>query len=185
MRNRSERRNLKDIRQGQREACEQAARQHYKAIYRFLAYLTGDASLAEDLTQETFVAAWANIRRYRARASFATWLHKIAYHKFIDSGRRLQRHAALIAGLKQDSPDVQETLDPLHQLTSDEHSRLLYEAMHRLEPFEHITIVLHYIQGLSFREMARVLDEPAGTVKWRTSQALKRLKEFLTNRVQP
>jgi RNA polymerase sigma-70 factor (ECF subfamily) len=164
-------------------ACEQAVRQHYRPIYRFLAYLSADASLAEDLTQETFIAAWANIGRYRGRASFGTWLHKIAYNKFVDSGRRLERHAALMAGLKQDNPDVQETLNPLHRLMCDERSRLLYESMRKLEPSEYITIVLHYIQGLSFRDMANVLDEPTGTIKWRTSRALKRLKKFLTGRV--
>ncbi|MHC4260636.1 MAG: RNA polymerase sigma factor, partial [Planctomycetota bacterium] len=64
-----------------------------------------------------------------------------------------------------------------------EHSALLYEAMRRLESSEYIVIVLHYIQGLSFREMAKVLEEPVGTVKWQTSHALKRLKGFLTGRV--
>ena len=183
MRRRSERQNLKYIREGQREACEKAVCQHYKPIYRFLVYLSGDASLAEDLTQETFIAAWANIGRYKGRASFGTWLHKIAYHKFIDSGRRLERDATLIAQLKEKSPGVTETSDPLYRITSDEHLRLLYEAVQRLESPEYITIVLHYIQGFSFREMAKVLDEPAGTVKWRTSRALKRLREFLTGRV--
>ena len=183
MRRRSERQNLKGIRQGRREACEEVVCQHYKSIYRFIAYLSGDASLAEDLTQETFVAAWANIGRYQGRASLGTWLHKIAYNKFIDSGRRLERHAALIARLKQDNPNVPDVLNPLHRLATDEHSRLLYEVMQGLDSSEYIVIVLHYIQDLSFREMAKVLEEPVGTVKWRTSRALKRLKEFLTGRV--
>ena len=183
MRNRSERQSLKYIREGQREACEKAVCQHYKSIYRFLAYLSGDTTLAEDLTQETFIAAWANIGRYKGRASFGTWLHKIAYHKFIDSGRKLERDATLIAELEQNSPGVTETSNPLHRLTSDEHLHLLYDVMRKLEPPEYITVVLHYIQGLSFREMAKVLDEPAGTVKWRTSQALTKLRKFLTGRV--
>jgi RNA polymerase sigma-70 factor (ECF subfamily) len=183
VRRRLERQNLKYIRQGRREACEQAVRQHYRSVYRFLAYLSGDASLAEDLTQETFIAAWANIDRYKGRASFGTWLHKIAYHKFIDSGRRLGRRVTSIARLKEESSGVTETSNPLYRLTLDEHSRLLYEAMHKLEPSEYMAILLHYIQGLSFREMAKVLDEPAGTVKWRTSRALTKLRKLLTGRV--
>ncbi len=183
MRRRAERQNLKNVRKGQREACEAVVCQHYKSIYRFMAYLTGDTNLAEDLTQETFASAWANIGRYKGRASLGTWLHKIAYHKFIDSKRSRQRYAAMMDRLKQDSRSVEETLNPLYKLTADEHSRLLYEAMHNLESFDYLMIVLHYIQDLSFREMAKVLDEPVGTVKWRTSQALKRLKAFLTGRV--
>jgi RNA polymerase sigma-70 factor (ECF subfamily) len=148
-----------------------------------MAYLTGDASLAEDLTQETFVSAWAGIGSYKGQASLGTWLHGIAYHKFIDSRRRLERHDTLITGLKQAGRDGPETSNPLHQLTADENSRFLYEAICRLESSDYLMIVLHYIQGLSFREMAKVLDKPVGTVKSRTSQALKRLKAFLTGRV--
>ena len=183
MRHRAEREKLKELRQGRREACEAVVRQHYRAIYRFMAYLTGDASLAEDLTQETFVCAWVNISQYKGRASVGTWLHQIAYHKFIDSKRKLRRQVALMAGLKKESPDKNEILNPLHKLTADEHLCLLHEAICGLESSERLVIVLHYIQGLSFREMAKVLDKSVGTVKWRTSQALKRLKVFLTGRV--
>ena len=175
--------NLKGIREGKRQACEAVICQNYKAIYRFVVYLTGDVSLAEDLTQETFVSAWSNIDQYKGQASLRTWLHKIAYHKFIDSKRRLERHAALMDKLKQDSCDVPKNLGPLCRVTADEQSRVLCEAMCKLESCEYLMIVLHYIQNLSFRQMAEVLDEPSGTVKWRTSRALKRLKEFLTGRV--
>lgn len=183
MRLRSERQNLKGILKGQRQAYEAVICQNYKSIYHFMAYLTGDTNLAEDLTQEAFASAWANIGHYKGRASLRTWLHKIAYHKFIDSRRRFKRHVTLLAGLRQGSRDVPETLNPLYRLMADEHSCLLYDAICRLEPSEHIVIVLHYIQGLSFREMSEVLGEPVGTVKWRTSRTLKKLKEILTGRV--
>ena len=148
-----------------------------------MAYLTGDASIAEDLTQETFTSAWANISSYKGRASLATWLHKIAYHKFVDLSRKHKRQAALVDGLKGENCDVPESLNPLYKLAADENSRLLREAIHKLQSPEYTVIVLHYIQDLSFREMAKVLDEPVGTIKWRTSRALKRLRTFLTGRV--
>jgi RNA polymerase sigma-70 factor (ECF subfamily) len=180
---RAERHNLKDIRKGQRQAYEAVICRHYKSIYRFVAYLTGDASLADDLTQETFVAAWANIDSYKGRALMKTWLHRIAYNKFIDSKRGLERHTAFMAGLKKETCDIPEASNPLYRLTADEHTRLLYEAMRNLKSSDYIVVVLHYIQGISFREMAKVLDEPIGTVKWRTNRALKRLRVFLTGRV--
>jgi len=148
-----------------------------------MAYLTRDTGLAEELTQETFASAWASIDRFKGRASIGTWLHKIAYRKFIDSTRRLQRNAALMAGLKEEKNHARQTSNPLHRLTADEHSRLLYEAISRLKSSEYIVVLLHYIQGLSFRQVAKVLDRPVGTVKWQTSQALKRLKAYLTGRV--
>jgi RNA polymerase sigma-70 factor (ECF subfamily) len=148
-----------------------------------MAYLTHDTSLAEELTQETFASAWANIDRFKGRASIGTWLHRIAYRKFIDSKRNVQRNAALMAGLKEENGDTPETSNPLHRLTADENYSLLYEAMKMLKSSEYIVLVLHYIQGLSFRQVAKVLDQPVGTVKWQTSRALKTLKEYLIGRV--
>ena len=178
-----ERKNLKKLLQGKREAYEAVICQNYRAIYRFMAYLTGDTNLAEELTQETFTSAWDNIECFKGRASVGTWLHQIAYRKFIDSTRRLQRNAALMAKLKEEKDVVPESSNPLHLIIADEHSRLLYEAMRRLNLSEYSVIVLHYIQGLSFRQVAQVLDMPVGTVKWQTNQALKRLKVYLTDRV--
>jgi RNA polymerase sigma-70 factor (ECF subfamily) len=176
---RDQRQNLKDL----RRACEAVVLQHYRSIYRFMAYLTRDSNVAEELTQETFASAWANIDRFKGRASVGTWLHRIAYRKFIDTTRSLQRNAALIAGLKEERDNAPETSNPLHRLTADENYRLLYEAMKMLKSSEYIVLVLHYIQGFSFREVAKILDQPVGTVKWQTSRALKNLKSYLTGRV--
>ncbi len=183
MRRRVQRRNLKKLRERQREAYEALVCQHYISIYHFIIYLTNDTNLAEELTQENFASAWSNIDSYKSLASLGTWLHQIAYHKFVDSRRRLQRNTALMDKLKQKKSEVLETWNPLYQLTTDEHIRMLYKAMHRLESSEYIAIVLHYIQDLSFCEMAAVLEEPVGTVKWQTSMALRKLKKFLAGRV--
>lgn len=180
---RAKRQNLKKLRQGRRKAYEAVICQHYRSIYRFMAYLTRDNALAEELTQETFASAWANVDYFKGRASVGTWLHQIAYRKFIDSTRRLQRNAALMDRLKEEKHGAQENSNPLHRLTADEHSRLLYEAMRSLKPSEYIVLLLHYIQDLSFRQVAKVLGLPVGTVKWQTSKALKKLKASLTGRV--
>lgn len=179
----SQRQNLKYIRQGRRQAYEALICQHYKSIYRFMVHLTANTNLAEDLTQETFVAAWANVHKFKGRASPKTWLLRIAYHKFIDSQRAAKHNTTLISNLKKDIPDAAQTPNPLYQLLADEHSYLLAEAIRRLQPPEYLLIVLHYFQDLSFREMAQVLAEPVGTTKWRTNRTLKKLRTFLSDGV--
>ncbi len=148
-----------------------------------MAYLTRDTGLAEELTQETFASAWANIDSFKARSSFQTWLHTIAYRKFIDSKRSHRRDADLMAGLEVENDNATQDSNPLHRLSADENTRLLYEAMRSLKQAEYIAILLHYIQGLSFRQVAKVLNQPVGTVKWQTSRALKTLKQYLSGRV--
>lgn len=149
-----------------------------------MAYLTGNGSLAEDLTQETFVSAWNKIDQFEGRAKLESWLHKIAYHKFIDSKRALDRQTKLINKLSMENQyKANKDFDPLYQLKADEHAHLLYIAMQKLSPSDYVVIVLHYIQSLSFRDTAKVLDEPIGTIKWRTSKALKKLRSYLTGGV--
>ncbi len=166
---------------GDREACVHLIRLHQAAIYRFLVHLAGDAHRAEDLAQETFAAAWVGIRTFRGGSSLATWLHRIAYRKFVDAHRRRPRAAFEpaegIDDLRSPSPD------PLDAVLAAEQSRRLYQALAKLEGLERDVLVLHYLQGLSLAEMAGILDEPVGTVKWRTHQALAKLKALLEGRL--
>ena len=170
--------NINDIRQG-RQAREVAVCQHYEQIFNFMAYLSGDRTVAEDLTQETFSSAWAKIDSCKGSTTFKSWLYRIAYHKFIDSKRQLTRSSAFTAKLIEQGGNINKSPDPLDCSTSNEEAGLLYEAMAKLKPTEYVVIVLHYVQGLSFREMAKVLDRSVGTIKWRTSRALKKLKGIL------
>jgi RNA polymerase sigma-70 factor (ECF subfamily) len=183
LRRRAQCQNLKHIRLGRRKAYEALICQHYKEIYGFMVYLTGDKNRAEDLTQDTFVAAWANIDSLRAHASLKSWLHQIAYRKFIDSQRATKRSTAMLKNMIRAASDISETPNPLYQVMADEHSALLYEAIGKLEPSQYLLIILHYFQGLSFREMTTVLGRPIGTIKWQTGKALKTLKSFLSERV--
>jgi len=149
-----------------------------------MAYLTGETTLAEDLTQETFASAWAKIDNFKAKASVKTWLHRIAYNKFIDSKRTSTRRAALLAARNPVGSDSDRTSSPAEESINDEHTRILYQALDKLQLPDYIVIVLHYIGGLSFREMAAVLDKPVGTVKWQTSRALGELATILNGRIQ-
>jgi RNA polymerase sigma-70 factor (ECF subfamily) len=148
-----------------------------------MVHLTANTNRAEDLTQDTFVSAWANIHSLKARTSLKAWLHQIAYRKFIDSQRAKQRDTSLLKNITKTASDITETPSPLYQVISDENSALLYEAIGKLEPSAYLLVVLHYFQGLSFREMTAVLGRPTGTVKWQTAKALKTLKSFLSERV--
>src|SRR5215207_6055065 len=92
---------LADIRAGRREACAALIQAHYQGIYRFLLHLTRDVALAEDLTQETFATVWEKLHLFAGRSSLSTWLHRIAYGKFVDVRRRTQRGADLADHLRQ------------------------------------------------------------------------------------
>jgi RNA polymerase sigma-70 factor (ECF subfamily) len=171
---------LSFLRAGDPRACAELLRNHYQAVYRFLVHLTRDVHQAEDLTQESFAAAWKKIATFQGRSTLATWLHRIAYTRFIDAQRAERRAEAMkerFALPRESYPG------PFDTVMADDEARQLHRALHRLAAPERTVLVLHYLQGLSYREMAVVLDEPSGTVKWRTAEALDHLRALLMNEV--
>jgi RNA polymerase sigma-70 factor (ECF subfamily) len=172
-----DRRLLHGLRSGLSEAYAELVRSHYQAVYRFLLHMIGDVHRTEDLTQETFATAWERIGTFEGRSTLATWLHRIAYTKFID-GQRSQRRGEAVR--EQLTSRALAPVDPLEAAMAVDEARRLYQALDELDPADRTLLVLHYLQGLSYGEMASVLDEPSGTVKWRTREALKCLRTLLT-----
>jgi RNA polymerase sigma-70 factor, ECF subfamily len=172
---------VKRILKGDREACARMVRSHYAPIFRFLGHLSRNAHSAEDLTQETFAAAWGNIGDFAGASSLRTWLHRIAYRKFIDFCRRKDHSLSGVDNGEIDRLEARQS-NPLEEaLTNDESGRLI-QAVECLKPAERTVIVLHYLQSLSFREVAEVTGEPQGTVRWRASCALRNLRNRLDGR---
>ncbi|MFI5455742.1 MAG: RNA polymerase sigma factor [Isosphaerales bacterium] len=175
-----DRRLLKSLRAGRSEAFAELVRSHYQTVYRFLVHMVRDVHRAEDLTQETFATAWERMATFQGRSTLATWLHRIAYTKFIDRQRSDRRIATLSERL---TSSTVAPVDPLETAMALEEARRLYRALDELDSADRTLLVLHYLQGLSYREIALVLDEPSGTVKWRTSEALKCLRILLAEEV--
>ncbi len=179
----AERRILKALREGRREAYEDIIDAHYASIYRLLLFLTRDASVAEDMTQEVFASAWAAIQGFRGDASVKTWLRRIAYNVFLDARRRRRRDASLAGRIGASDSGV--AADSLSRIMTDEHLGRMYRAMDDLEDEERAVLLLHYLDGLSYREMARVLHQPAGTLKWMTHYALEKLRTSVIGKAEP
>ena len=177
--NRSSDRQLVDrILAGHEEAVAELVDAHHGAIYRFLCRMCRNAHWAEDLTQETFAAAWSRLDSFNGTASLATWLHRIAYCKFIDAHRRRQRSAPIDPGMSIDSLSGAGP-GPEEATLACEESERIHAALARVDATDREVIVLHYFQGFSFREMAAVLNIQIGLAKWRTSQALTKLRKLL------
>ena len=181
MTQRSEKALVKRILAGDHEACVELIGRFHAPIYRLLAHLCRDAHLAEDLTQETFLAAWAKIGGFNVASSLNTWLHTIAYRKFIDAHRRHERTVTTKGDASIDRAQS-KTPDPYESALASDENRRLYRALDRLKPAERDVVVLHYLQGLSYEDMAAVVEQPTGTVKWRTRQALEHLRTALESK---
>jgi len=160
----------------------QLVREHHAPIYRLLFHLCRDPHQAEDLVQETFARAWTSLETFNEASSIGTWLHQIAYRKFLDSRRRRPPPDST-TDLAIDPIDKRVT-DPAVMALLGEDSKQLYEALNRLKPDERHVIVLHYLQGMSCQQIAELIEAPAGTVRWRKSRAIENLRALLREKVE-
>lgn len=118
-----------------------------------------------DAVQEAILKAWCALPRLREERYFTTWLTRILINECYAIQRRNARFSDIEA--------IPETAAPEKEYSS------LYEALAALPEKTRITVELHYIEGYSVEETAKILGVPAGTVKSRLSGGRKLLKNFL------
>jgi RNA polymerase sigma-70 factor (ECF subfamily) len=157
-------------RSGDASAFAALIREHQSKVRGFLRRLTrGNAALADDLAQETFLEAHRKIGQYRGDGTFDAWLCGIAWSRFLME-RRKRREEPL------ESPDETASVDTL----SASLARLdLEKAMARLAPAERAALTLCYAFGHSHGEAAEILNLPLGTVKSHVLRGREKLKALL------
>ena len=158
-----------------RDAFGELVRRHQSSVRLFLRHLTrGNAELADDLAQDTFLAAYRGLARFRGEGSLNTWLLGIA-HNLWRNERRRQRTVQL-------EPAHLGELEPVRPSTaaSDLHADLA-AALGRLEPEERTALHLSYQQGLSHSQIAGVLGWPLGTVKTHLTRSKEKLRTHLAS----
>jgi RNA polymerase sigma-70 factor (ECF subfamily) len=163
---------------GSQTAFEQILRRYQRPVLSLLVRLTGDAALAEDLAQETFVKAFRNLAAFDSRRRFSSWLFRIAHNTGIDALRR--RGLATIpidSGEEIDDPAAPAAADPV---VRRDLGRALEKAMARLRPDQRTAVVLRYDAGLSFEEIGHVLGIPEPTARSHVHRARKELARLLT-----
>jgi RNA polymerase sigma-70 factor (ECF subfamily) len=163
---------------GDRASCEELVLKNYGAVFGFLAHLTSDPEMAADITQDTFRAAWQEMSKFDGRASVASWLHRIAYNRFIDIYRKQRRDRCLQENLQMEFSRNGEATPPC-PTSRKETSQYLTAAVKQLPDYQRTIVYLHYFEGLSLRETAMVVGQAVGTIKWRLSAALTQLRSIV------
>lgn len=158
-----------------RAAFGELVQRHQSAVRHFLRHLTrGDAALADDLAQDTFIQAHRRLAFFRQDSTFSTWLFGIA-HNHWRNARRRQRSVAL-------EPAHLASLDPMPAGAAASDLRHdLAQALRHLSDDERLAIHLAYQQGLSHAEAAAILGWPQGTVKTRLARAKEKLRTHLAS----
>lgn len=154
---------------GDRRAFGDLVRRHQDGVFRFVFRMVGSRDQAMDLTQDSFLKAWQALPGWRPEARFRTWLLQIARNASLDVLRRRSLADFVPIDEAFELPGPGPTPESRAAATQD--LRLLDAALRRLQADHREVLLLRELEGLSYEEIAAVLDVAEGTVKSRLGRA--------------
>lgn len=167
---------------GDRSAFGELVRHHYQEVVRVVYRMCNDTALAEDATQVAFIRAWEHLPSFQPASSLRSWLCRIAINGALDVLRRRPEEAL-------EDNQVMSVQDPLpgpeRALIDKERAAFVQQAVKSLPEAARSALVLREYGGLSYQEIAGVLDIPVGTVMSRLKYARDHLRKSLERYLDP
>ncbi|HEX7472754.1 MAG TPA: sigma-70 family RNA polymerase sigma factor [Candidatus Limnocylindrales bacterium] len=174
---------IERARRGDIGAYGELVQRHQEVAVRTAYLACGDASEAEDATQEGFLKAHAALSRFRADAPFRPWLLRIVVNEARNRRRSAGRRTGLALRMAEDRPADDAAPSPEGVVLAAEARDELLAALRRLGDDDRLVIGCRYLLELSEAETATALGVPPGTVKSRLSRALGRLRMTMDGEV--
>jgi RNA polymerase sigma-70 factor (ECF subfamily) len=174
---------VRAYRAGDIHAFEELHRRYVASIYRLVRRKLGDALLAEDIAQETFMKALRMLDRVDDSFNFGGWVHTVARNLCFDELRRRQRDLRADGGDDDDDdlmanlPSTSKGFDPVQVQESNELRRQVWAVSQRLPEKYRLVLTLRELQDLSYRQIARTLKMSESAVETLLYRARLRFKE--------
>jgi RNA polymerase sigma-70 factor (ECF subfamily) len=174
-------------RSGDTDAFRVLVERHSRSLFRLAFRMTGNQQDAEDVVQESFLRAYKQLARFDERASFGTWLYRIAANCSLDLVRSRKRRSEHLAPPADSLGEVEDPVvslpstdpGPERMALSSEIRERVAEAMRDLSPTERTAFVLRHFEGMCMEEVSRVLDCQAGAAKHSVFRAVQKLRRAL------
>jgi RNA polymerase sigma-70 factor (ECF subfamily) len=175
---------------GDAAAWQEIVQQYHRRIYNICYRFSGSADDAADLSQEVFIKMYRTLSTYdTTRASFMTWVTTVTRNLLVDHFRkgkydRVTDSLDATPGNQEDGLTLAEQLEdksasPETKLRSQETQKLVHEALKRLSPELREAVILRDLQDLDYKDIAKVLNVPEGTVKSRINRGRTELARLL------
>ena len=163
---------------GDLSAFEQLVERHRDIVFRVAARIVGPDD-AEDVSQDAFLRAFHRLGQYRGTATFRTWLLQITQNTALNALAWARRRPAETVGESPETADRDPIRQPVTELERRERQERLELKLRGLRPEYRSLLVLRDLEGLSYDEIAEVLEMPLGSVKGRLHRARGELIELL------
>jgi RNA polymerase sigma factor (sigma-70 family) len=166
-----------EARAGNVEAWESLFRRYRLPLYVYVFELVRDEQTSLDLVQETFISAFRHLSSLRDDEKFGSWLFSIAHQKCVQQWRRRDRESEL----QEELANIEVTGDeaPFDLLIREEQEAEFMKQLAKLPLPQRSALLLHFVEGFSLEEIARITETQVGTVKSRLHYAKRALQKLL------
>ncbi len=146
------------FKRGELRAYEHLFDRYQARIYNYLFRLTGDAELAEDLTQEVFLRVFTEVRKLKGAINFSAWIYRVATNLCYDHFRHRARNQRVTAKIMAQHAISDTSNTPEQRLLRRERAIHMAEALDRLPMHYRTILLLKYAEGMSYRQIGAVLS---------------------------
>ncbi len=161
------------------DAFIQLYRRHYDAIFRYCAHRLFERQAAEDATSQVFLKAVQHFARFKGNpVQFRSWLYRIAGNVAGDHQRKTARRQRLLERAAREH-NIRIAGGASAELSSNDKSAMLHEAMLSLKPRHQTIITLRFFENMKSTEIAKLLGRSAGTIRSQLKRALEELRKRL------
>ena len=179
---------IKKSKKGDAQAFEELILSYHKKVLNLAYRMLGSVSDAEDAAQEIFIKVFRTLYSFNERSAFSTWLYKVATNVCLDILRKRKRQngGAMVSINRYNSQDDEYELpiedrapSPYEEAQKKEAMRALNSALDLLGEEQRAVIVMRDINGLSYEEIADVMECSLGTIKSRINRSRLALRKLL------
>jgi RNA polymerase sigma-70 factor, ECF subfamily len=175
-----------ELQAGSETAFDWLVTHYHGPVYNLILGMLGDTADAADAAQEVFLKAFKGIRHFRQGSSLKTWLYRIAIREALNHRRWFKRHLQKNVSIDAEPEEGFAQIDvedlgatPFDQLAAQEIQAAVQGALQQVQEVFRSAVILRDLEGLSYEEVAEVLDVSVGTVKSRILRGRRALKEIL------
>ncbi len=160
---------------GDQDAFALLVQRHQRRVFNLVFRMLQQYEEANEVTQETFLAAWQGLSSFRGEARFTTWLYRIAYNCALKQLEQRKRDNTLQLAMQAEQIDNDERIGA--ELEVRDRQAFVREHLAQLPAKYRAVLVLRHLQDMTYEEMAEVLTMPIGTIKTQLFRARNLLKE--------